>query len=90
MARPKGGGSLPAPFLDNELELDVALARQDNIDAAMAMKAKCDDLGAIVLECTNMEPYAADISRATGLPVFSIQDVDDLVPAQSGAEILCK
>ncbi len=69
----EGGREFTRAILDNELELDVALARQDNIDAAMAMKAKCDDLGAIVLECTNMEPYAADISRATGLPVFSIQ-----------------
>ena len=29
-------------------------------------------LGAIVLECTNMVPYAPDISVATGLPVYSI------------------
>ena len=30
------------------------------------------NVGAIVLECTNMAPYADDIRRATGLPVFSI------------------
>ena len=30
------------------------------------------DVGAIVLECTNMPPYARDIQQATGLPVFDI------------------
>lgn len=69
----EGGREFTRAILDNELELDVALARQDNVEAALAMKTEVADLGAIVLECTNMEPYAADISCATGLPVFSIQ-----------------
>lgn len=59
-------------LLDNELELDVDLARQDNIDAALALQKANPDLGAIVLECTNMIPYAADIRAATGLPTYSI------------------
>lgn len=59
-------------ILGNELQLDVEAARQDNVDAARALQAAHPDLGAIVLECTNMIPYAADIRRATGLPVFSI------------------
>ena len=29
-------------------------------------------IGAIILECTNMVPFAADIGKAIGLPVFSI------------------
>jgi Asp/Glu/hydantoin racemase len=28
------------------------------------------DVGAIVLECTNMPPYADSVRRVTGLPVF--------------------
>jgi Asp/Glu/hydantoin racemase len=40
------------------------------------------DLGAIVLECTNMPPYADDIRRATGLPVF---DIVSLVTLAHGA-----
>jgi len=59
-------------ILGNELELDVAAARADNIDAARTLVGAHRDLGAIVLECTNMIPYAADIRNATGLPVFSI------------------
>ncbi len=58
-------------ILDNEAEMNVDLARQDNIDAAKALAAD-PTVGAIILECTNMIPYAADIRHATGLPVFSI------------------
>ena len=59
-------------ILGNEEELDVELARQDLIDAGRALSEANPDLGAILLECTNMVPYAADINKATGLPVFSI------------------
>ena len=34
--------------------------------------AEHPEIGAIVLECTNMPPYRADIQAATGLPVFDI------------------
>ena len=61
-------------ILDNELELDVEAARADNVDAAHALINAHDDIGALVLECTNMVPYAADIRRATGVPVFSIEN----------------
>jgi hypothetical protein len=69
----EGGLEFTRAILGNEIELDVALARRDNVDAALALKAANPDLGAIVLECTNMVPYAADIRRATDLPVFSIR-----------------
>lgn len=68
----EGGREFTRAILDNELELDVDLARADNVAAALALKDANPDLGAIVLECTNMVPYAADIRVATGLPVFSI------------------
>lgn len=74
-------------ILDNEGEMDIEAARDDNVDAALALRAERDDLGAIVLECTNMVPYAADIRAATGLPVFSIYNFicwfqQSLVPDQ--------
>ncbi|WP_150525165.1 aspartate/glutamate racemase family protein [Roseibium sediminis] len=59
-------------ILDNELTLNVELAREDNVQAAILMKEKHPDLGGFVLECTNMCPYAADIVEATGLPVWSM------------------
>lgn len=60
-------------LLDNEPEMDVAAALADNVEAARALHAANPDLGAIVLECTNMIPYAAEIRRATGLPTYSIE-----------------
>jgi Asp/Glu/hydantoin racemase len=68
----EGGRTFTRTILNDETELDVAAARADNIEAANALKASYPELGAIVLECTNMAPYAADIRAATGLPVFSI------------------
>ncbi|HOO89672.1 MAG TPA: aspartate/glutamate racemase family protein [Syntrophales bacterium] len=37
------------------------------------------EVGAIVLECTNMPPYAAGLQEATGLPVFDIYTLTTLV-----------
>jgi Asp/Glu/hydantoin racemase len=69
----EGGREFTRAILDNELYLDVDAARLDNVDAALKLQADNPELGAIVLECTNMIPYAADIRQATGLPVFSIE-----------------
>ncbi len=68
----EGGSEFTNAILGNALTLDVDKARADNVEAALALQAGNPDLGAIVLECTNMCPYAADIQKATGLPVFSI------------------
>ncbi len=53
-------------------DMDVALARQDVVQAALDLVDGHPDIGAIVLECTNMPPYAADVQAATGLPVYDI------------------
>ena len=59
-------------LLDNELELDVDLAREEHVRVARRLVSEHPDVGAIVLECTNMPPYTADIQRETGRPVFDI------------------
>jgi len=59
-------------LLDDELELDVDLAREEHVRVARRLVAEHPDIGAIVLECTNMPPYTADIQRETGRPVFDI------------------
>src|SRR3546814_197988 len=53
-------------------DLDVALAEQDILAAGRVLLARHPDIGAIVLECTNMPPYAAALQAATDLPVYDI------------------
>ena len=69
-------------MLDNQLELDVERARAEHRSVARRLLATHPDIGAIVLECTNMPPYAVDIQRETGLPVF---DIVSLVTMMHGA-----
>jgi len=53
-------------------DMDVNAARADVVAAALALRARVKNLGAVVLECTNMPPYAADVRDAIGLPVYDI------------------
>ena len=59
-------------ILDDQPSIDFEACRLDLLDAARELVTEHDNIGAIVLECTNMTPYAADIRKATGLPIFSI------------------
>src|SRR5216110_1299577 len=59
-------------LLGDEPVLDVDLAREEHVRVARRLVAEHPDIGALVLECTNMPPYTADIQRETGLPVFDI------------------
>ena len=70
----EGGQEFSRAILGNEEVLDVARARQDNVDAAKALLAQHDDIGALVLECTNMCPYARDIQVECGVPTYSMVD----------------
>lgn len=53
-------------------DMDVELAKQDILDAGRELVRNHPDIGAIVLECTNMPPYAAALADEVGLPVFDI------------------
>lgn len=59
-------------LIEDLLTLDVETARQEHLTVARRMIGQHPEIGAIVLECTNMPPYRADIQAATGLPVFDI------------------
>jgi hypothetical protein len=53
-------------------DLDVGLAERDIIDAGQTLVARHAGIGAIVLECTNMPPYARALRESVGLPIFDI------------------
>jgi Asp/Glu/hydantoin racemase len=66
-------------LLGDELTLDVELAREEHVRVARRLCAAHPDVGALVLECTNMPPYTGDLQRETGLPVFDIVSLVTLV-----------
>lgn len=66
------GRAFTRVLLENEMELDVDAARDEHIQVARELVERHPEVGAIVLECTNMPPYAAAIRDATGRPVFDI------------------
>ncbi len=69
----EGGREFTRAILDDAPQMDIDAARADNVDAARDLVARHAEIGALVLECTNMTPYAADIRLATGVPVFTMQ-----------------
>ncbi len=74
-------------LLGDELVLDVDLAREEHVRVARRLVAEHPDVGALVLECTNMPPYAADIQRETGRPVFDVVSLVTLVHGALAAAI---
>ncbi len=66
-------------ILDNEMELDVEKSRTDLIKVAARLVSDNPDVGAVVLECTNMMPYAAAIQEEIDLPVFDIYTLVNMV-----------
>lgn len=66
------GGSFARTILENRTELDASAARAEMVSGALKLIQAHPEIGALLLECTNMVPYAPDIQRAIGRPVFSI------------------
>jgi Asp/Glu/hydantoin racemase len=59
-------------ILGEKQDMDVGLAAADILEAGRILAARHPDIGAIVLECTNMPPYAHALREVLGLPVFDI------------------
>jgi hypothetical protein len=66
------GREFTRAILGDEPELDVAAAEQDILEAGDRLLARHPEIGAVVLECTNMAPYARALSEQLKRPVFDI------------------
>jgi Asp/Glu/hydantoin racemase len=71
-------------LIGNQLVLDVEAARREHLRVAQRLCAEHPEVGAIVLECTNMPPFRADLQAATGLPVFDIVHLVQMVQTALG------
>ncbi len=67
-------------ILGNRDTLDRAAAERDVVAAARALAARDPGLRTVVLECTNMPPFAAAIERATGWRVRWLRHDPRLAP----------
>ncbi len=68
----EAGGYFTEQILGDHLELDVERCGQEHERAARLLLDRHPEVGAIVLECTNMPPYAHRIQSASGLPVYDL------------------
>ncbi|MGJ8455546.1 aspartate/glutamate racemase family protein [Pseudothermotoga sp. U03pept] len=70
--------NLGRALLYDQCEIDFDLAREEMLRKAITL-TEDRSVGAIVLECTNMPPFSEDIKQATGLPVFDVVGLVNLV-----------
>ena len=66
------GCHLHRTLLHDQPTLDTAQAEADTVAAAQQLCRQHPGVETIVLECTNLPPYAAAVQRATGRPVHDI------------------
>jgi hypothetical protein len=77
---------------NEETELNVDAAREDVLDAGAKLMSLHPSTGAIVLECTNLHPYASALRARFGVPIFDVVSLGKwfqagLQPAFSHPEI---
>ncbi|MBI2771591.1 MAG: aspartate/glutamate racemase family protein [Burkholderiales bacterium] len=65
-------GEFSTAILGNKPQMDLEKAQAGVVAAAVALKRRAPALSTVVLECTNMPPYAAQIEQATGMKTFSL------------------
>lgn len=68
----EGGRELARVIKQDLPELDPIEAGNDVVRAGKRLLAKAPEVGAIVLECTNMAPYSRRLASELGLPVYDI------------------
>ncbi len=66
------GCALQRTLLQDLPDLDLAAAEADTVAAALRLVQHTGGVDTIVLECTNLPPYAAAVQRATGRPVHHL------------------
>ena len=59
-------------FFEDLNSIDIDLAEKEMLAVADKMLAEHPNVGAIVLECTNLPPFARALQARTKLPVFDI------------------
>jgi hypothetical protein len=61
--------------MENRTHMDFEAAQKNVVSAALLLKQKAPDLKHVVLECTNLPPYAGAIEEATGWQLHSLHQL---------------
>lgn len=61
------------------VELDTERLRGEVIAQAEALASAGSDLGAVIIECTDLVPFSRDIQNCLGVPVFDIVTLTEMV-----------
>lgn len=77
-------GEFASAILGNRETMDLAAAQADVVAAALALRARAPDVRTVLMECTNMPPYAGAVQKATGLELRSLADDPALRPYAAG------
>lgn len=68
-------------ILDENGSLDSDAVEKEVVDRAVRLVEEHPDIGAILLECSNLPPYAAAVQQATGRHVFDFITMIDYMQA---------
>ncbi len=59
-------------FVEGNPLCDVDKCRQEMVEAAQRLKTNHPEVGILVLECTNMPPFAKTVQEVVQIPVFDV------------------
>jgi Asp/Glu/hydantoin racemase len=75
----EGESEFARAILGDRPTLDVEACRNEHVRVAKRLVEVHPEVGALVLECTNMPPYRRAIQEVTGLPIFDVVHVVTLL-----------
>ena len=79
-------GEFVSVILGDRPQMNATTAASEAVAAALRLKRRAPQLRTLVLECTNLPPFAAQIERATGLRTLSLLQCETLLqPFSRGA-----
>ncbi len=70
-----------AAFMECTGSLDASRVEEETVAAVTGLLERRPDVGAILLECSELPPYAAAVQAATGLPVFDFTSMIEFFAA---------
>ncbi len=72
-------GEFATAILQDRPRMDAAQAGREAVEAARELKRRAPGVDIVVLECTNLPPFASRIEQATGLRTLSLLQCETLL-----------